>query len=183
MKAAIWTRVSTGEQDASNQLPAIHSYAEGRGLEIVQTYTVQESAWRGAHQTALSQVYAQARAGMFSVLLVWSLDRLSREGVAATLEIVNRLAQYKVKVWSIQEAWTEVGGPLQELLLSIVAWVARQESERRSERTKAGLERARANGKVLGRPDGAKDKKQRKQSGYYARWADRRENAPTNRSE
>ena len=183
MKAAIWTRVSTGEQNASNQLPAILSYAAGRGLEIVQTYTVQESAWRGAHQTALSQVYAQARAGMFSVLLVWSLDRLSREGVAATLEIVNRLAQHKVKVWSIQEAWTEVGGPLQELLLSIVAWVARQESERRSERTKAGLERARANGKVLGRPDGAKDKKQRKQSGYYARWADRRENAPTNRSE
>jgi DNA invertase Pin-like site-specific DNA recombinase len=183
MKAAIWTRVSTGEQDASNQLPAIQSYAEGRGLEIVHTYTVQESAWRGAHQTALGQVYAQARAGMFSVLLVWSLDRLSREGVAATLEIINRLAQYKVKVWSIQEAWTEVGGPLQELLLSITAWVARQESERRSERTKAGLERARANGKALGRPAGAKDKKRRKQSGYFARWADRRESAPAKGSE
>jgi putative DNA-invertase from lambdoid prophage Rac len=183
MKAAIWTRVSTGEQDASNQLPAIHSYAEGRGLEIVQTYTVQESAWRGAHQTALSQVYAQARAGMFSVLLVWSLDRLSREGVAATLEIVDRLARWKVRVWSVQETWTEADGESQELLLSITAWVARQESVRKSERTKAGLTQARANGKVLGRPPGAKDKKRRKQSGYFARWADRRENAPGNQSE
>ena len=183
MKAAIWTRVSTGEQDASNQLPAIHSYAERRGLEIVQTYNVQESAWRGAHQTALSQVYAQARAGMFQVLLVWSLDRLSREGVAATLEIVNRLAQHKVQVWSVQEAWTEADGQSRELLLSIVAWVARMDSERRSERTKAGLARAKANGKTLGRPEGAKDKRRRKQSGYFARWADRRENVPANASE
>ena len=183
MKCAVWTRVSTGEQDASNQLPSIHAYAEGRGLEIVHTYTIQESAWRGAHQTALAQVYAQARAGMFSVLLVWSLDRLSREGVAATLEIINRLGQYKVQVWSIQEAWTEVGGPLQELLLSITAWVSRQESERRSERTKAGMVRAANNGVIIGRPKGSTDKKGRKKGGYFRRWSDRRENAPAKASE
>ena len=113
-----------------------------------------------------------ARAGHFDILLVWSLDRLSREGVAATLEIVNRLGQSGVKVWSLQESWTEVEGPLQELLLSIVAWVARMESERRSERTKAGIARARTEGKHIGRPAGAKDKTRRRRSGYFARYAD-----------
>jgi DNA invertase Pin-like site-specific DNA recombinase len=183
MKAAIWTRVSTEDQHFSNQLSSLNAYAEYRGLEVVQTYNVQESAWKGAHRVSLSQVYAQARAGMFQVLLVWALDRLSREGVQATLEIVDRLARYGVQVWSVQEQWTEADGASRELLLSITAWVARQESERRSERTKAGLERAKANGKALGRPAGAKDKKRRKQSGYFARWADRRENAPANDSE
>ena len=103
-------------------------------------------------------------------MLVWVLDRLSREGVAATLEIINRLAQYKVRVLSLQESWTEVEGPLQELLLSIVAWVARMESERRSERARAGL--ARAQGKRLGRPPGSKDRKRRQRSGYFQRYAE-----------
>ncbi len=67
-------------------------------------------------------------------------------------------------------------GPLQELLLSIVAWIARMESERRSERTKAGLERAKAAGKRLGRPAGSKDRQKRKHSGYFRRWAYEREN-------
>ena len=70
--------------------------------------------------------------------------------MSATLEIINRLGRSGVKV---QEQWTEVDGPLRELL-SIVAWVARMESERRSERTKAGLARAKAEGKTLRRPKG-----------------------------
>ena len=104
-----------------------------------------------------------ARTGRFDVLLVRALDRLSRQGVAATLGIVERLGREGVAVWSLQESWTEAGSPaLRELLMSIAAWVAREESERRSERTRAGLERARANGKVLGRPKGQGDTKQRR---------------------
>ena len=72
---------------------------------------------------------------------------------------------------SLQEPWTEVEGPMQELLLSIVAWVARIESNRRSERAKAGLARAVSQGKRLGRPPGSKDKKKRRRSGYFARYA------------
>ena len=61
---------------------------------------------------------------------------------------------------------------MQELLLSIVAWVAKMESNRRSERTKAGLARAVAEGKRLGQPLGSKDKKKRSRRGYLARWAE-----------
>ena len=171
-KVAIWLRVSTGEQHAENQRPDLEAWAQRRGVETVRVYEVSESAWKGAHQKALTQVYQDARAGRFQVLLVWALDRLSREGIAATLEIIERLGRYRVKVLSLQESWTEVEGPMQELLLSIVAWVARMESNRRSERTKAGLARAVSQGKRLGRPVGSKDKKKRSRRGYFARWAE-----------
>ncbi|MFC1956164.1 recombinase family protein, partial [Chloroflexota bacterium] len=58
-----------------------------------------------------------------------------------------------------QESWTEAPGELGELLYALSGWVARMESERRSERTKAGLARLVARGKRLGRPPGSKDKK------------------------
>ena len=172
VKVAIWVRASDPSQHPENQLPDLMAWAERRGFEVVKVYTVLESAWRGGHQKALTQVYQDARAGRFQILLVWALDRLSREGVAATLEIIERLGQYGVKVLSLQESWTEVEGPIQELLLSIVAWVARMESNRRSERTKAGLARAVSEGKRLGRPTGSKDKKKRSRRGYFARWAE-----------
>ena len=58
-----------------------------------------------------------------------------------------------------------------DLLLAIAGWVARMESNRRSERTKAGLARAVAQGKGLGRPPGSKDKKKRGPRGYLLRYA------------
>lgn len=174
-RAAIWARVSTSEQETENQVAQLRAFAARRGLDVVKVYRVEESAWRGAHAKALTQVQNDGHRGQFSVLLVWALDRLSREGPAALIEIVNRLALRRVEVWSFQEPWTEAGGPMRELLLAIVAWVAQMESQRRSERTKAGLARALAQGKRLGRPPGKRDGKQRKKSGYHRRWSVERE--------
>ena len=171
-KVAIWLRASDPSQHPENQLPDLRSWAARRAMEIVKVYKLSESAWRGTHQKALTEVYQDARAGRFQILLVWALDRLSREGVAATLEIIERLGRYRVKVLLLQESWTEAEGPMQELLLSIVAWVARMESNRRSERTKASLQRAVAEGKRLGRPPGSKDRRKRSRRGYFARWAE-----------
>jgi DNA invertase Pin-like site-specific DNA recombinase len=95
-------------------------------------------------------------------VLVWSLDRLSREGPLAILSLVNGLKIYGVRGLSYQESWTEAPGELGELLYAIASWVARMESQCRSERTKAGLERVKAAGIRLGRPKGAQDKRKRK---------------------
>ena len=172
VKVGILVRVSDPGQHTDNQLSDLLAWAERRGLEVVVTYEFQESAWKGAHLKQLSQVYRDARTGKYQVLLVWALDRLSREGPLATLEIVHRLGQSGVQVWSYQEPWTEAGGELLDLLLAIAGWVARMESSRRSERTKAGLARAVAQGKRLGRPPGSKDRKKRSRRGYLLRWAD-----------
>ena len=68
------------------------------------------------------------------------------------LKQIHRFEKVGCRVVSAQESWTEVDSDLRDLLLSIVGWVARMESQRRSERTKEGMARARANGVKLGRP-------------------------------
>ena len=95
-------------------------------------------------------------------MLVWALDRLSREGALAILSLVHRLSACGVNVLSYQENWTEALGEVAELLYALTGWVARMESQRRSERTKAGLAKVKAQGKCLGRPRGSKDKRKRR---------------------
>ncbi len=164
MKCCIYCRVSTSEQELENQLLVLTEWAEQRDFQVVKVYQEEESAWRAGHQRELAQLVADARRRRFRVVLVWALDRLSREGSAAVLGIVSKLSRYDVKVLSYQESWTEAPGELGELLFAIAGWVARMESQRRSERTKAGLARARSQGKRLGRPPGSKDKRKRRRS-------------------
>lgn len=154
LKAAIYARVSTDDkgQDTANQTTPLASYAERRGWPVVHVYTEEESAWKGGHQKELSRALEDARRGRFNVLLVWSLDRVSREGPLAILKLVDRLGRYRCQIISLQESWTEAPGELFPLLLALAGWVAEQESKRRSERTKAGLARVRATGKHIGRP-------------------------------
>ena len=161
-KAAIYCRVSTTDQSPENQKIVLVDWAKQRGFEVVAVYEEEESAWKSGHQRQLAQLLADARRRKFSIVLVWSLDRLSREGALAILSLVHRLSIYGVKVISYQESWTEAPGELGELLYALTGWVAKTESQRRSERTKAGLARVVAKGKKLGRPKGSKDKHKRK---------------------
>ena len=159
MRAAGYLRVSTGQQDVSNQLPAIKAWCKSRGCELVEVYQENESAWRNGHQAELSRLLADLRGGQrkYDYLLVWALDRLSRQGIGSVLQLVSSFEAYGCHVISIQESWTQDTGPMRELFIAMAAWAGKFESDRRSERTKAGLERARASGKRLGRPPGKKD--------------------------
>ena len=161
MKAVIYTRVSTTEQNTDNQLPALEALAKQRGWEVAEYYQEAESAWRNGHQQELARLLHDARRHKFNIVLCWSLDRLTREGAASILNLVNTLATYGVKVISYQESWTEAPGQVADLLYAITGWVAEFESKRRSERTKAGLARIKAQGKRLGRPPGSKDRRKR----------------------
>lgn len=172
-KVIIYLRVSTAEQTVKNQLSALEKWISDRGHELVEVYQEQESAWKSGHQKELARLMADCRNGRrkFDVLLVWALDRLSREGAATILNLVDTLKAHGVRVISYQESWTEAPGAIGEVLYAIAGWVARMESERRSERTKAGLVRAIKEGKGLGRPKGSKDKNKRKRTGYLLRYS------------
>ncbi len=161
-KASIYVRVSTGDQDTANQVLALTEWAKNRDYEVVAIYSEEESAWKTGHQRELARLLQDARKRKFDVMLVWALDRLSREGSLAILSLVHRLKTFGVKVISYQESWTEAPGELAELLYALTGWVARMESQRRSERTRAGLARVVAQGKRLGRPPGSKDRRKRK---------------------
>jgi putative DNA-invertase from lambdoid prophage Rac len=162
MRAVIYSRVSTDEQNAANQLPALKEYSRARGYLLGEIYSENESAWAGGHQKELARLFLDAKRAKFDIVLVWALDRLSREGSLAILELVNKLKHAGVKLYSYSEPWTDAPGEIGELLYSITGWIARMESKRRSERTRAGLARLKSTGRVLGRPPGSKDTRKRK---------------------
>ena len=162
MKGWIYRRVSTSGQDVKNRYTVRTEWAKQRGFGVVGVYQEEESAWKAGHQKELANLVADARRRKFQAVLVWALDRLSREGALAILSLVQKLSACGVKVLSYQESWTEAPGELAELLYALTGWVARMESQRRSERTKAGLARVKAHGKRLGRPPGSKDERPRR---------------------
>jgi putative DNA-invertase from lambdoid prophage Rac len=184
IKAAIFARVSTLDQSVSNQLPELRQLAANRGMDVATEITVEDSAWsagKGGKGTAFdakrTELLEGARLGKYSHVLLWSLDRLSRRGAEDMLGYVRRLSEAGVKLTSIKDPWVEsLSDPMvREMLLGIFATVARFESERRSERIRAGLARRKAQGLPVGRKPGAKDKTQRRRSGYIKSWEDRRE--------
>lgn len=173
IRCAFYLRVSSEEQTVENQLPAIKAFAQARGWVIVEVYQEEASAWRSGHQKELSRLLNDLRSGKrkYDHILVWALDRLSRQGPLHVLTLLDTFKQLGAPLVSIQEPWSDA--PFSDAMFSLVAWVARYESERRSERTKAGLERAKAQGVKLGRPPGSKDKKKRRRSGYLLRYANK----------
>ena len=86
-------------------------------------------------------------------------------------EMLEKLKKSGVALRSLQESWVSTDDGPGEVMIAIMAWVAKQERLRLIERTKAGLERAKAGGKKLGRPLGTKDKRRRLRNGYNLRWS------------
>jgi DNA invertase Pin-like site-specific DNA recombinase len=98
------------------------------------------------------RMFDAASKRQFDVLLFWSLDRLSREGVLPTLQHLQRLTSYGVGYRSFTEQYFDSCGVFRDAVIAIIATVARQERIRISERVRAGLSTARNKGKRLGRP-------------------------------
>jgi putative DNA-invertase from lambdoid prophage Rac len=97
------------------------------------------------------RMLADARAGRVRAIIVWPLDRHHRSMVGS-IQAVLECDRIGVPVISVREPWLDTSGPVRPLLVAIFGWVAEQERARLIERTKAGLERARRQGKRIGRP-------------------------------
>jgi DNA invertase Pin-like site-specific DNA recombinase len=95
-------------------------------------------------------LFAAAKAGDFDLLLFWSLDRLSREGTEVTLRHLRTLREAGVQYKSHEEAYLDSTNPLNDVFVSFKAVMAVEEKKRISQRTKAGLQQAKARGIRLG---------------------------------
>ena len=145
VRCAIWARVSTADQHTENQLAELREWAQARGLEVAAEFITEDSAWNtnGAKGKQFDKTRAAlvdgAKAGQYTVVLVWAIDRLSRKGIEDTLATLRRLSDAGCTVWSRRESWAEdLKDPhMRELFISIAAWVAKMESDRRSERVRA----------------------------------------------
>ncbi len=85
----------------------------------------------------LNEVLVDARTQRFDVLVVWALDRITREGPAETLQIAEQFRKAGVKIVSLQEPWVEDEGDTRDLFISVVGWSSRPESNRKSEQNKS----------------------------------------------
>jgi DNA invertase Pin-like site-specific DNA recombinase len=153
-RLAIYARMSTkgaGRQDVENQLRQLRAFAESQSWTVVDEF-VDRLSGKTADREQFQLMFQAASKRGFDVLLFWSLDRLSREGTVATLNHLQRLNSYGVGYRSYTEQYLDSTGIFKEAVIGILAAVARQERVRLSERTIAGLQRAKAQGRVGGRP-------------------------------
>lgn len=148
MKAAVYVRVSTEKQTTENQRAPLEQLARARGFE---PFVYEEVASAAKRRPVFESMLADAHAGRVGAVIVAALDRLGRS-MTGVVDTVMRLDRLNVQVISAREPWLDMGGPTRGLLLSIFGWVAEQERAILIERTRAGLERARRQGKTLGRP-------------------------------
>jgi DNA invertase Pin-like site-specific DNA recombinase len=153
MNIAVYTRVSTRDkgQDVENQLRQLREFCSKQGWTIVREYTDQASGKRSDREQ-FQRMFAAASRMEFDVVLFWSLDRFSREGVYETLQHLQRLTAYGVGYRSFTEQYLDSCGLFKDAVISILATIAKQERVRLSERTIAGLQRARQQGRIGGRP-------------------------------
>lgn len=150
---ALYARVSTSDkgQSPDNQLAGLRRFAAAQGWEVVTEYVDHESGSKADRPQFKAMLTAASRRE-FDVLLFWSLDRLSREGALKTLQVLDQLGKWGVAYRSYTEPYLDSAGMFADAIVALLATLAKQERLRIQERVKAGLDRARREGKRLGRP-------------------------------
>ena len=157
MRVVLYTRVSTQHkgQETANQLLQLRECCHAQNLSILREYEDHESGGK-AERSAFQEMLRDAAARRFDVLFFWSLDRLTREGTLATLKYLELLESYGVRWRSLTEPWIDSAGPFRDVIISLLASLAKQERVRISERVRAGLTRAKQfgtrSGRSIGRP-------------------------------
>ena len=153
-RIVIYARVSTRDkgQDVRNQLAQLREFAGKQDWTITHEYVDHVSGKRSDNRPEFKAMLAAASRREFDLVLFWSLDRFSREGVLATLNHLQQLNSVGVNWRSFTEQYLDSCGMFRDAVLSILATIAKQERIRISERTIAGLERAKKQGRIGGRP-------------------------------
>lgn len=155
MKVALYARVSLDEsnkdskqyQEPENQLEPLRKWASAQGWEVVEEY-VDRASGADHNRPRFIKMMNDASLLKFDTILVWKLDRFSREGISHTLAYMQRLKSRNRGLKSFTESWVDISSdnPLTELVLSIFAWVASEERRKISERTKLGIQRRKSLG-------------------------------------
>ena len=164
---AVWYRVSGDDQRSDNQVPEVERFCAHHDLNIVQRFVMADSAWKNGeggleYKSAIREAKASAWAGEFEVLVVWALDRITRLGAEDALRLIREFHERGCTLLSVKEDWLNGSPEVVDVLVAFAGWRAQQESARRSERVKAGMQRAKAEGKVVGgRKLGAKNRRHR----------------------
>src|ERR1700747_2969548 len=147
-RAALYSRISTGDQHLETQLLDLRELAKQRGLEIVREYSDVISGAK-AKRPGLEQLMSDARRHRFDVVLVAAFDRIARN-VRHFLEVLDELNHLNIQFISLREN-IDTGGPLGRAMLTIIGAISELERSLIVERVKAGMRRAKLEGRRIGR--------------------------------
>ena len=187
-RTAVYLRVSTKAQTTDNQIPDIEKYLQDHIIfnSEVDTYSENESAWRQGHQKELSRLMKDIRTGKrkYDRLVIWAFDRLTRGGAAELVKLYDFFVKRGVKVISIKEPWSDIPPEFMPIILSFLGMLAKRESDVKSERTRAGMDRARKKGTKSGIGIGKRGKdnpdKPRRRAGYLNRYLEAKKGSDEN---
>jgi putative DNA-invertase from lambdoid prophage Rac len=158
MRAAIYARVSTADQNCEMQLRELREYSQRRGWQVAGEYV--DTGWSGAKASRpqLDRLMQDASKRGFDAVLVYKLDRFGRS-VRNCLDGIEALRAHGVRFLAVsQNIDTDESNPTSRLMLHILAAVAEFEREMIRERVCAGVKNARQKGKRLGRPKAVFDR-------------------------
>ena len=147
-RAALYMRVSTLDQHPETQLYDLRQMAEQRGYQIVEEYT-DTICGAKARRPGLDAMMRDARRGQFDVVLVWASDRIARS-VRHFLEVLDELNRLNIEYISFREQ-LDTGGPLGRAVVVIIGAIAELERSLIIERVRAGMRRAKLEGRHIGR--------------------------------
>jgi len=150
MKAALYLRVSTDQQDPTNQLPELDRYAEARGWSVHERYVDHGESGAKASRPALDRLMADARRRRFDVVVCWSISRFGRSMVNAVLAM-HELTELGVRLVALQQS-VDTGTVVGRGVAALLAALAEAELIEKRERVRAGIRRVRAQGKRWGAP-------------------------------
>lgn len=150
MKVALYTRVSTNDQSVEMQTQDLKRYCDQRGFEVFKEYSDQGVSGTKDKRPALDELVSDAKKRKFDAVLVWRFDRFAR----STKHLITALEEFRhlgIEFISYQEN-IDTSSPLGKAMFTIVSAVAELERNILLERVRAGLRRAKENGRILGRP-------------------------------
>jgi DNA invertase Pin-like site-specific DNA recombinase len=153
MKIALYARVSTNGkgQDVQMQLRDLRTYAQSRGMEIVQEYIDEGVSGKKDTRPYLNLLMDDARKRRFDAVLVWRFDRFAR----STKHLLTALEEFKhlgIDFISFKEN-IDTSSPLGKAMFAVTSAIAELEADLIKERVVSGLAHARAKGVRLGRPN------------------------------
>ena len=154
-RAALYIRVSSVDQHPETQLYDLRQMAAQRGLEIVQEYTDKISGTK-ARRPGLGDLMRDARRGRFDVVLTWACDRIARS-TRHFLEVLDEFNRLNIEFVSFRES-IDTSGPLGRAIVVIIGAISELERNLIVERVKAGMRRARLEGRQIGRKPVAVDR-------------------------
>ena len=151
--AARFLRVSTGAQDEANQVPDVDLWCSEHGYVVRKTYTLRgKSASKGKQDAALDEMVEDMRRGLFTVLVVWSSDRIERRGAYNAFDLARRVRDAGGRIEYVKDSYLNTANEMSDVMLALAATRDKLESKRKTERTLMVQGRIRTAGAFVGKP-------------------------------